>query len=67
MEKTKKCKCGFCQDELKNSCFEPEFCKPCSVEFVKCPDCLIMYEKHIQKCPQCASLNPNLKSKTDEK
>lgn len=59
MENKKKCKCGFCESELQNSCLEPEFCSPCTVEFVKCKKCGIMHEKHLDKCPQCGSSKTN--------
>lgn len=62
MENNKKCKCGFCESELQNSCLEPKFCSPCTVEFVKCDKCELMYEKHLEKCPQCGNLNTKIGS-----
>ncbi|HBU70522.1 MAG TPA: hypothetical protein DEE98_09110 [Elusimicrobia bacterium] len=52
-DKTQKCGCGFCEDELKMSCFEPVFCSPCEVEFIKCAKCEQSYSSKLEKCPKC--------------
>jgi len=36
---SEKCKCPYCDEELKLSCFEPPFCEPCGIEFTICPKC----------------------------
>ena len=51
--KTKKCKCAFCEDELKFDCFEPEFCKPCNIKFITCKKCGESFNKKLGTCPKC--------------
>lgn len=34
-----KCKCGFCVDELKQSCLSPGFCQPCGTAADRTLDC----------------------------
>ena len=50
---TEKCKCPFCDNELKLNCFEPIFCEPCNIEFVICKKCGKLYNKKLKKCPEC--------------
>ncbi len=49
----KKCKCGFCESELKMGCFEPAFCKPCDVKLKECKNCGQLYKADLKKCPKC--------------
>lgn len=51
---TAKCSCIFCEDELKYSCVEPDFCEPCEIEFIECKKCGQKYAAKLKKCPNCA-------------
>lgn len=48
------CKCPFCETELKSSCLEPVFCKPCSIKLVKCKKCGKLISDNLKKCPHCS-------------
>lgn len=37
--KNTKCKCPYCDEELKLSCFGPAFCEPCKTEIILCRNC----------------------------
>lgn len=50
----KKCNCAFCETEMKEVCGEENFCSHNFIEFTKCEKCGIMYEKYLEKCPQCS-------------
>lgn len=50
-----KCKCPYCDEELKFSCFEPAFCVPCKVEIVICEKCgqsINAAQKSAHKCKE---------------
>ena len=50
----KKCNCAFCETEMKDVCTEDKFCNQNFIEFAKCEKCGLMYEKYLEKCPQCS-------------
>jgi len=52
-EKSRKCKCPFCESELEFSCLEPPFCKPCRIKFTFCKKCGEMFNEKLKKCPKC--------------
>lgn len=48
-EHGKSCNCPFCGGSDQ----EPEACKPCGKEFVKCPGCGKYHSSSLDKCPDC--------------
>jgi hypothetical protein len=51
------CLCPHCEDELKNGCMSPTFCKPCGqkTKNIKvCPVCQVEYSLEYEKCPACS-------------
>lgn len=57
---SKKCKCPYCDSELRIGCFEPMFCKPCNIEFTVCKSCGGLYNKESVSCPKCKSKNDSV-------
>ncbi|MBU2567259.1 MAG: hypothetical protein KJ967_00600 [Elusimicrobia bacterium] len=53
-EKTK-CKCPFCEHELKMNCFEPVFCQPCKIKFSVCGECGGLFNEELNSCPKCGA------------
>lgn len=58
MKKTE-CACPHCETELKEGCFSPKFCKPCSVKKNTkiCNDCKAQYLAEYGECPSCSTKN----------
>ncbi|MBN1823419.1 MAG: hypothetical protein JW803_03775 [Endomicrobiales bacterium] len=54
-EHRQNCDCAFCETELKGGCFEPEFCMPCDVVFVKCDKCGRGINSKLEICPACGA------------
>ncbi|MDR2351159.1 MAG: hypothetical protein LBD56_00545 [Endomicrobium sp.] len=49
------CSCYHCEDELKNGCMRPTFCKPYGQQKTKvCPVCQAEYSLGYEKCPACS-------------
>jgi hypothetical protein len=50
------CSCPHCEDELKNGCMSPTFCKPCGSKnknIKVCSVCGAQYSLEYEKCPAC--------------
>ena len=52
-----KCVCPLCETELQSNCFEPAFCQPCDIKFVKCKKCDKLFNAKMKKCPGCGEKN----------
>jgi hypothetical protein len=54
------CSCPHCEDELKNGCMSPKFCKPCLVKnknIEVCSLCGAQYSSEYDKCPSCSVMS----------
>ncbi|MCL2334865.1 MAG: DNA repair protein RadA [Endomicrobia bacterium] len=61
------CACPFCEPELTNGCFSPDFCKPCAgskasgnaagkaCKIKVCQICGAQYSAEYGECPSCAA------------
>ena len=54
MKEKKQCKCPCCENELEFGCFEPAFCEPCNIKFVKCCSCGELVNEKMENCPKCS-------------
>lgn len=55
-EGSARCRCPFCEGELKFSCFEPPFCRACRITLVACKKCGKMFNSALKKCPECGGV-----------
>ncbi len=52
-EKTRRCICPYCEEELAMSA--PPYCQPCGVTLLYCDNCGIAVEREARVCPKCGS------------
>lgn len=58
---SEKCKCPFCDSELRMKCFEPVFCTTCNIELINCHSCGELFKIEFKKCPHCGAINKRSK------
>ncbi len=58
-KKTAGCHCPYCDEPLLG-----DFCKPCSVEIVRCPKCNKPIPQGEEECPECGE--PGAETKEDQ-